>query len=161
MAIFTKPGRDIIRITDTDYLNDNININHKIHIIRLDFGSPDDIKMEWVITKFNNTNRYVIDVSNLKYYNYFLKRTNLKYYIINTSVLWKGVISFYKRNNKVLLDTTCLSKEEHDFVMNVSLKDVLFNTEVIIINKTDYDIHKDVIDKWKGNCIINDINYII
>lgn len=161
MAIFTVPGKDIIRITEDDYFSNIPKPLSKVHIIRLDFITPDDEKMEWVINKFYQTNRYVIDIKNIKYYNYYLKRTNLKYYIINTNNSWKGLVSFYKRNNKVLLDFTKLSKEEKKFVLNESLNDVLYNTEVILINKQDYLDYHDCIDEWRGNCIINDVDYLI
>ncbi len=160
MAIFTIPGKDVIRITDNDYINDIPSITDKVHIIRLDFKNPDNTKMEWVISKFYTTNRYIVDNTNIKYYNYFLKRTNLKYYIINNDK-WNGLISFYKRNNKVLLDITLLSKPERDFVLKISLLDILQNTEVIIISKDDYQVVKNVIDKWRGNCIIQDPDYLI
>ena len=160
MAIFTTPGNQIIRITEHNYLTDTPNIQSKIHIIRLDFDNPDNTKMEWVISKFPQTRRFVVDNIHIKYYNYFLKRTNLKYYVINTNNRWNGIVSFYKRNNKVLLDTTQLTDNEKSFVF-YSMKDVLFNTEVIIISKNDYNKNKQSIDNWKGNCIIEDPNYII
>ena len=161
MAIFTTPGTQIISITESNYINDTPNIKSKVHIIRLNFDNPDDNKMEWVITKFPTTRRYIVDNKHIKYYNYFLKRIyNLKYYVINTSNRWNGLVSFYKRNNKVLLDITQLTTPEKNFVF-YSLKDILFNTEVIMISKSDYDNNKQIIDNWKGNCIIEDPNYII
>jgi hypothetical protein len=117
--------------------------------------------MCWVIDKFYQTNRFVIDLKNIKYYNFYLKKTNIKYYVINTDVMWNGLISFYKRNNKVLLDITQLNDDEKSFVLNTSLSDILNNTEVIQIEKNDYVKHSDVINKWKGNCIIYDKEYVI
>jgi len=161
MAIFTVPGRDIIRVTDQDYLNDGPNLDSKVHIIRLDFDSPNDTKMRWVIDKFYQTNRFVVDLQNIKYYNFYLKRTNYKYYVINTNVLWNGIISFYKRNNKVLLDITKLTQPEQEFVLSVALEDILNNTEVILLKKEQYVQYSDIIKKWKGNCIIYDSEYEI
>jgi len=161
MAILAIPGRDIIRVTDQDYLNDEPNLDSKVHIIRLDFNSPNDTKMRWVIDKFYKTNRFVVDLQNIKYYNFYLKRTNYKYYVINTNVLWKGLISFYKRNNKVLLDITKLTRQEQNFVLNIAFEDVLNNTEVILLEEIQYIDKFDIIKKWKGNCIINDPKYKI
>jgi hypothetical protein len=161
MAIFTVPGRDIIRISDLDYENDQPNVSHKVHIIRLNFNEPNDTKMRWIIDKFYQTNRFVIDLKNIKYYNFYLKKTNIKYYVINTDIMWNGLISFYKRNNKVLLDITRLSDDERYFILNTSLSDILNNTEVIQIEKNDYVKHSDVINKWKGNCIIYNKEYVI
>jgi len=160
MAIFTVPGRDVIKVTDEDFINNTPNISSKVHIIKLDFNNPDDTKMEWVMSKFYSTKRFIIDNTNIKYYNYYLRRTNHKYYIINNNV-WDGLISFYKRNNKVLLDITLLSESEKSFVLGISLNDILQNTEVITISSDDYQAVKNVIDKWRGNCIIHDPEYLI
>lgn len=157
----TLPGRDIITINENDIDDCNQVFINKIHLIRLCFNDPTVDKMEWVIKKFNTTNRYVVDIDNLRFYNYFLKRTNLKYYVINTNDTWRGLVSFYKRNNKVLLDITQLSEFEKQFVLNINLKDILFNTEVIMIDETDYSNHYDVINSWNGNCIIKDDDYLI
>jgi len=156
MAIFTVPGKDIIKVTDTDFINDTPDISNKVHIIRLSFDTPNDDKMEWVINKFYQTNRFIVDNSDIKYYNYYLKRTNLKYYVINTVNIESKLISFYKRNNKVLLDITVLSQSERLFVLHSALVDVLQNTEVIIISESDYLTVKNVIDKWRGNFFIYD-----
>jgi len=161
MAIFTVPGRDIIKVTDTDFINNTPNISSKVHIIRLSFDNPNDEKMEWVINKFYQTNRFIVDNYDIKYYNYYLKRTNLKYYVINTVNIESKLISFYKRNNKVLLDITILSQAERLFVLHSALQDILLNTEVIVISESDYLTVKDIIDKWRGNCIIYDPDYLI
>jgi len=161
MSIFTVPGKDIIKVTDLDYINDTPDVNWKVHILRLDFQNPDDDKMQWVLEKFSYTNRFVVDLSNIKYYNLYLKRTNLKYYVINTNDRWKGLVSFYKRNNKVLLDTTKLNTHERSFVFDVCLSDILFNTEVVLVYRIDYENNSEIFDKWRGNCIIHDENYVI
>ena len=161
MAIFTVPGKDVITISDHDFLDDTPHMRGKVHLIRLNFLHPDNNRMEWVINKFPQTNRYIVDAKNIKFYNYYLKRTSLKYYIINTNTVFTGLISFYKRNNKVLLDITALQNSVRLFLLEYLLYDILENTEVIIISKDDYDENSEVIDRWRGNCIIKDTNYPI
>jgi hypothetical protein len=160
MSFITVPGRDIIVIDEQSY-EDDVSYDYKVHIIRLKFDNPTDDKMQWVMDTFRKTNRYVIDTVHIRYYNYYLKRTNLKYYIINTLQDWKGIVTFFKKNNKVLFDITKLSDFERLFVMNVALEDVLSNTEVILINKEDFTDKQKVFEQWRGDVIIQDDNYPI
>lgn len=160
MSFITVPGKDIIVVDEQSYEN-NVSYDYKVHLIRLKFDNPNDDKMRWVIDTFKKTNRYVIDTINIRYYNYYLKRTNLKYYIINIEFDWRGIVSFFKKNNKVLFDITKLSDFERLFVMNVALEDVLANAEVILISKEDYTDKQKVFEQWKGDIIINDGNYPI
>jgi hypothetical protein len=157
MAILTRPGIDVIRL-DEDNLYQYTTPQQKIHIIRLDFNEPTLEKMDYVINTFHKTNRFVVDVTNIKFYNYYFKKTSLKYYVINTSRMYTGLLSFFKRNNKVLLDTTKLNVAESLFVFN-SLCDVLSNVEVILVSKSDYNSNINIFDKWRGNVIIQDLDY--
>ena len=160
MSIITRLGKDVIKISEEN-IYDVSDINHKVHLIRLDFKKPKNEIMKWVITTFPQTNRYIIDNEHIRFYNYFFKRTNLKYYVINTNKYYTGLISFFKRNNKVLLDTTILNKNDIKFVFD-NLIDVLSNTEVIIINNNNYNNNIDVLKEWKGNIILYDNNdYVI
>jgi hypothetical protein len=160
MSFITIPGRDIIVVNEQSF-EDNVSYDYKVHLIRLMFDNPTDEKMLWVTNTFKKTNRYVIDTQHIRYYNYYLKRTNLKYYIINTKSDWTGIVSFFKKNNKVLFDITKLSEFDRMFVMNVALIDILSNTEVILIGKNDYSLMLDIFNQWKGDIIINDDNYPI
>jgi len=157
MSFITVPGRDII-VVDEQSFEDNVSYDYKVHLVRLKFDNPNDEKMLWVTSAFKKTNRYVIDTQHIRYYNYYLKRTNLKYYIINTLQDWSGIVSFFKKNNKVLFDITKLSDFERLFVMNVALSDILGNTEVVLISKEDYTLKLDVFNQWKGDIIIHDDN---
>ena len=159
MIKITKPGSDIIRITDVDY-GKNITVEEKIHLIRLAFDEPTIEKMNWVLETFQKTHRFIIDAEHIRFYNGFFKRTSKKYYVINDETT-DGLISFFKKNNKVLLDITVLPEFEKQFVLNVAFKDVLRNTEVIIIEKDDYTSHLDELNMYNGNCIIKDDNYPI
>jgi len=160
MSLITVPGRDIIVINEESLMSGEEYVN-KVHLVRLSFNNPTDDKMKWVMETFKKTNRYVIDIDHIRYYNYYLKRTNLKYYIINKSNTWRGLISFFKRNNKVLLDITQLTMFEKQFVLNVSLEDVISNTEVLLMTKEDYTDHLDVFNQWKGDIILHDEKYPI
>jgi hypothetical protein len=72
------------------------------------------------------------------------------------------IISFFRKNNKILLNLLNLSKEERDFfLMEGIFEDVLKNIEVIAMNKKIYDEKLEVLDKWKGNCIIVGTNETI
>lgn len=160
MSLITVPGRDIVVVNEESLVDDK-DYNYKVHLVRLAFRNPTDDKMEWVLQTFRKTNRYVIDTSHIRYYNYYLKRTNIKYYIINTNETWQGLISFFKRNNKVLLDITQLSVFERQFVLSVALEDVLANTEVLLMDREDYTEHLEVFNQWKGDIILRDENYAI
>ncbi len=159
MSILTKSGKDIIKLTE-DHIQDVYDPQHKVHLIRLSFNIPNNDIMNWVINTFKKTNRYIIDNEHIRFYNYFFKRTNLKYYVINTNEYFTGLISFFKRNNKVLLDITKLNKKDKIFVFD-NLLDVLSNTEVIIINKNDYKDNINILKVWNGNIILHDDNYVI
>ena len=159
MIKITKPGEDILVISDQDY-DKNLQIEHKVHLIRLQFETPTIDKMNWVIETFYKTHRYVIDSEHIRFYNGYFKRTNKKYYVINDNKT-DGLISFFKKNNKVLLDITALSEVDQLYVLNVGFTDVLRNTEVIIISKADYDEHTEELNMYNGNCIIADDNYPI
>lgn len=156
----TIPGKDIV-VIDNENLYKDSPYTEKIHLVRLRFENPDNDKMEWVLNMFPFTNRFVVDTINIKYYNYFLKRTNLKYYVINTENEWEGVVSFFKKNNKVLLDFTKLDNNDKAFALGHALRDILNNTEVVLLDKKDYTGNIDTFNEWRGNCIIKDDDYDI
>ena len=149
---FTVPGKDVIRIDEVDIETDRvIESDNKVHLIKLNFENPTSEKIKWVLNKYSLTNRYIID-DNIRIYNSFLKKTNKKYYIENKTD--DKLVSFFKKNNKVLLNFLKLSKTTLEFVMYECFEDVLYNTEVIIISQEIFDLKQDVINLWKGNVII-------
>jgi len=123
----------------------------RIHLIKLDFKEPTLEKVEFVLNTFKSTNRFVID-NNIRFYNDILRNTNKKYYISNTEA--DKIITFFKRNNKVILDTTRLSVLEKAFVFSVALEDVLSNTEVIIVGQKYYRENPGPYNNWSGNLIL-------
>ena len=64
------------------------------------------------------------------------------------------IITFFKKNNKVLLDTTRLNPLEKAFVFSVALEDVLANTEVIIVGQKYYRDNPGPYNNWTGNLIL-------
>jgi F0F1-type ATP synthase delta subunit len=109
-----------------------------------------------VLYLFPKTNRFVIE-DNIREYNSILRRTEKKYYVMNKRDI--EIISFFRKNNKILLNFMNLSIEEKTFfLMEGIFEDVLKNTEVIALSKKIYDEKIEVLDKWKGNVIIVDKN---
>jgi hypothetical protein len=98
----------------------------------LNFDKPTFDKVNRVLEKFNYTNRFIIE-DNIKFYNDILKN-NKKYYVENNSE--QGLISFFKKNNKVLLNFNTLTSEERIFVKN-NIEDVLKNVEVLRMDRSD------------------------
>ena len=147
----TRTGTDYVRINELTMADEYITSIPRIHIIKLDFKEPTDDKVNFILKTFSSTNRYVID-NNIRFYNNILRQTNKKYYIANTSE--DRLITFFKRNNKVLLDTTILNPLEKAFVFSIALQDVLFNTEVMIVKDKDYKENTETFNKWSGNLII-------
>lgn len=103
-----------------------------MHLIKLDFSHPTKEKVKTVINHFPHTNRYVVS-NNIKFYNYMLKN-NKKYYVENEK--GDSLVSFFKKNNKILLNMNNLTNVELQFIMN-DIHDVLNNVEVIFIGKKD------------------------
>jgi len=149
---FTIPGKDVIRVTEDDYIEKNVvKSSTKIHLIKFDFINPTFEKIDWVLETYPDTNRFIV-ADNIRVYNTFLKQTNKKYYIENKE--GNTLITFFKKNNKVLLNFFTLDKDTFDFVFNCCFEDVLYNTEVIYISQEMYEDKQDVINLWKGNVII-------
>jgi hypothetical protein len=151
-------GRDVIRIDDGDYNTISKHDFGRVHLIKIDFCDPTNEKMNWLLDMFPKTNRFIVD-DNIRFYNSFLRNTNKKYYISNR--VGDRLITFYKKNNKVLLDTTKLTELERQFVFLVDLEDVLLNTEVMIVTGEKYEENVNIFNGWFGNLIIDDKTYKI
>ena len=147
----TKVGSDFITISETNIADQSLLEIPRIHLIKLAFKTPSFEKVDYVLKTFRSTNRFVID-NNIKFYNDILRNTNKKYYISNTEE--DKLITFFKRNNKVLLDTTRLNPLEKAFVFSVALEDVLANTEVIIVSQKYYKENPGPYNNWSGNLIL-------
>ena len=154
----TKIGSDFISIDENNLDDETLLAIPRVHIIKLNFLKPSKQKVERVLDLYEATNRFVIE-DNIKIYNYILRSTNKKYYIENSP--GARLISFFRKNNKVLVNFNNLNLFECQFLLSdVCFEDVLKNTEVIMINKKVYEEKKDILDGWSGNVIINNGGFI-
>jgi hypothetical protein len=147
----TAVGTDYITINEENLRDENMLKIPRVHLIELSFQDPTREKIEAVLTLYSKTNRFVIS-DNIRIYNALLKETAKKYYVQNTVGL--GLISFFRKNNKVLLDTTALTEQEKSFVFDVMLQDILRNIEVIKLSKGDFEKCKSKLEPWEGNVIV-------
>lgn len=148
----TNIGSDYIVVNEKNYKSELFKKIKRVHLIKLDFDNPTSDLLNETMYLFLKTNRYVIE-KNIREYNNILRKTEKKYYVMNK----KGVdiISFFRKNNKILFNFINLSKEEEKFFLTKYIfEDLLKNTEVIALNKRIYDDKIEILNKWKGNCII-------
>lgn len=153
----TRPGKDVIKITEEDYFDNQVlNTDNKVHLIKFNFKRPTKEKVEWVLKSYPFTNRFIIE-DNIKFYNDILKTTNKKYYIENIPNV--DLISFIRKNNKILLNFLNLLDEEKEFMLNYLLFDILKNVEIIMLDEENIRKYQEKFKKWSGNIIIQDPNY--
>ena len=152
----TAVGSDFISVNEENYDSNTYQNISRVHLVKFDFAMPTYDLINQVLYLFPKTNRFVIE-DNISEYNSILRRTEKKYYVMNKRDI--EIISFFRKNNKILLNFMNLSKEEKTFfLMEGIFEDVLKNTEVIALSKKIYDEKIEVLDKWKGNVIIVDKN---
>jgi hypothetical protein len=155
----TQIGNDYIRITEDNMYDEKLINIPRVHLIKLDFFSPNEEKVKTVIKNFPKTNRYVIE-DNIRTYNFILKRTNKKYYVCNKKGV--DVISFFRKNNKVLVNFHNLHEFEKVFLLSDRVfADVLRNVEVIQIDKQIFDEKIEVLENWRGNVVVSSDKDII
>lgn len=155
----TQIGSDYIRINEDNLYDDKLLSIPRVHLIKLDFFNPSDEKIRKVIRNFPKTNRYVID-DNIRTYNFILRGTSKKYYVSNNE--GADIISFFRKNNKVLVDFFKLNEFEKVFLLSDRVfEDVLRNTEVIQISKEIFDEKMEILENWRGNVIVSDGGEII
>lgn len=143
--IETKLKQDIYIIDEDNYksiIDEKTKINKKIHLLMLNFKEPDKDKLSFVLNNFRTTKRFIIK-DNIRFYNYNLRNTSRKYYVMNKEN--NSLISFFKKNNKVVLNIFNLRNEEREFIQDdIFLKDILENLEIIIVDKKFYLEHKEI-----------------
>jgi len=152
---FTQLGTDYIGVTESNIESEELLSIPRVHLIKLNFFQPTEEKIYRTLALYPKTNRFVIE-DNIRIYNNVLKKTNKKYYVMNLPGV--GFISFFRKNNKVLLNVENLNIFEKQFVLSVCLEDVLKNIEVIQLNKSDFEEYESIFRKWNGNVILNDWN---
>lgn len=152
--IITRPDVDIISVNEEtiDSFDEQTRKN-RIHIIKLDFEDPDETKIDELQKKFFLTNRFVIK-DNIKFYNWYFKPKNKKYYVENNGN--SGIFSFFKKNNKILLNFNKLRHDVKTFLTkDFVFKDILRNLEIIEIDDKLYFEKYNILDKWNGNVVVN------
>lgn len=150
----TRIGSDYISVDEHNYSSKEFLDIPRVHLIKLNFFKPTKVKIQDVLDIYHKTNRFVIE-DNIKTYNYILRATNKKYYIENP--VGTRIISFFRKNNKVLVNFNNLSIFEKQFLLSEScFEDVLKNTEVINIDKETFEEKKGILQHWSGNVIISD-----
>lgn len=155
----TRIGSDYISINEDNIDDKKLQKIPRVHLIKLNFFNPNRNKIEKVLRLFPRTNRFVIE-DNIRIYNNVLKRTAKKFYVSN--VEGSNVISFLRKNNKILLNFMVLSiYEKQFFLLGNVFEDLLKNTEVIMVDEATFEGKKDVLKKWRGNVILFDPNYLI
>lgn len=147
----TSIGSDYIRIGENNVYDENLINIQRVHLIQLDFEYPTESKIKQVLSLYPKTKRYVIN-DNIRIYNFVLRSTSKKYYIENLPNV--PLISFFRKNNKILLNFNNLTNSEKIFLLSDNFEDLLKNVEVIKINKEIYDRKYDILNLWRGNCII-------
>ena len=142
-------GNEYCKVSE-DNIDTFTNID-KIHLIKLAFKNPTEALVGKVLSLYPNTNRFIIG-DNIKFYNYILKQTNKKYYVENQ----KGynLISFFKKNNKCVLNFENLLLSEREFIFSHLLEDVLNNVEAIYLHENDFNNKSNRLESWSGNVIL-------
>lgn len=147
------PGKDYITIDETNINDATLISMSKIHIIKLMFKNVTEDCIKMVMHNFPNTNRFVIS-NNIREYNMYLKPFGKKFYVENP--YYTPFISFFRKNNKVLLNLNKLRKYEKEFILNEEIfADILKNVEVVQLNRGDFDILLPLLEQWTGNTIIS------
>jgi len=148
----TRVGTDYIEINERT-IQEFLSIP-RVHLIKFCFDDPDEAKVKTVLRLYPKTNRFVID-DNVKTYNYILRNTSKKYYVENKKDV--PLITFFRKNNKVLVNFENLRDDEYGFMLSDSVfSDVLRNTEVVKINNDEFELKKDQLEPWSGNVIITE-----
>jgi len=149
----TQIGSDYITINEDNMYDEKLLSIPRVHLIKLDFFNPNEEKIRKVIKNFPKTNRYVIE-DNIRIYNFILRGTSKKYYVANSE--GADVISFFRKNNKVLVNFYKLNQFEKVFLLSDKVfEDVLRNAEVIQIDKDIFDEKMEVLENWRGNVIVS------
>lgn len=156
--IVTVPGKDLIVVNDNDISEVDLEdwnvepYEKKVHLIKVELTNPTEPKLDFVLERYPYTNRFIIS-DNIRFYNWFFRSYEKKYYVEN--VHNANLISFFKKNNKVLLNFDKLDYDTKKFALkNNVFKDILRNLEVIQLNEEDFNKKKSILLNWNGNVIV-------
>jgi hypothetical protein len=148
----TIQGTHYITVTEESLVNSIP--TQKIHLIKIALKSPEPKAIEAILQLFPNTNRYVVSSSaNIRLYNEVFKTSAKKYYVENDTNI--RLVSFLRKNNKILLNINNLSPHNKQFINNEPvLEDTLRNVEVVLCSNDFYELWKSLFTTWSGNLII-------
>lgn len=150
--IVTSTGTDYVRIKEDTIYDENLLSIQRIHLIELNFEYPTERKINQVLKLYPRTNRFVIK-DNIRIYNSVFRSTSKKYYVSNVKNV--DIISFFRKNNKILINFNYFNKFETEFFTKDSIfNDLLKNVEVININEKIFDEKILILNLWRGNVII-------
>jgi len=151
--IITVPEKDLITVNDDDIENWNITpIEKKVHLVKVQISNPTEELLDNILAKYQYTNRFIIN-NNIKFYNWFFRKNEKKYYVSNNYNT--NLISFFKKNNKVLLNFNKLDRFTAKFALkNDVFKDILNNLEIIELDEYEFNMKKKILDNWSGNVIV-------
>ena len=143
--IITKNGIDVITLNekDQDVVFSKHNPDKKVHLIKLLYSDPSEKLLDEILLKFPLTNRFIVD-DNIKFYNWYFKTKTKKYYVEN--ICGVGIFSFFKKNNKILLNFKNLYKEDLEYLLLPDVfTDILKNLEIIELTPKMFEIKKDIL----------------
>lgn len=151
--IVTVPGKDIITVTDSELEGWTPEaVDKKVHLIKIKLDEPTEDKMNFILFKYPHTNRFIVG-DNIRFYNWFFRNYEKKYYVENRYNA--KIISFFKKNNKVLLNFNKLDYDTKRFALkNEVFKDILRNLEIIQLDDETFNRKKDILSSWNGNVIV-------
>lgn len=139
---------------DENWLNHNYSkLEKKYHLVKINLKNPTKEKLDKIIKLLFKTNRFIVS-NNITFYNLYFKKTRKKYYVENVFCDDK-IISFLRKNNKILFNFSSFNINELEKVFEkYLLKDILNNVEVIKINSEMLEKYSDILNKWNGNVIL-------
>lgn len=153
--IISKNKEDYIEVDDF-WLKCNPNvIERKVHLVKIDFAEPTIEKLEYLMDVLPKTNRFIVS-DNIKFYNDFFRNTRKKYYVENTLKDNNNLISFLRRNNKVLINFNKVDNYTKTFLLDCLLEDILRNVEIIKISTYLFNIYHPQFENWSGNVVVTD-----
>jgi hypothetical protein len=158
------PGKDVLVVDDNNY-HSMLNYDKRFHILKINF-SNDIVERTKNIVHILNVNRFIIDNirEDVKLYNSIFRNMIGKKYYVKNQELGGNLISFFRKNNKVVFSFPDIEDNQvwFDFFNEPKVfKDVLTNCEVVIMREAQFNEKKPFMRYWRGNVIIHDDNYII
>ena len=120
----TRVGSDYIEINEENIYDDLLLSIPRVHLIKFCFENPSEVLIKNVLKLYEKTNRFIIE-DNIRIYNYILRGTSKKYYIENP--VGVRIITFFRKNNKVLVNFENLNSIEKEFLLAGCFDDVLRN----------------------------------